>query len=297
MATTLSADETVLEVLIRTDDYLARHGVIPSRQEAELLLAYVLECERIALYLDRGKIFPVSAAERFQELAARRAQGMPLQYLTKQTNFYGLNFYAEPGVFIPRPETEVLAEYCINLLRNSLRNSLRVLELCVGSGALAVTLTKHVPECTIIAVDCDSQALSLAGKNASLHGVAERITLLPGDLFGALSGVLTGVKFDLIVANPPYIAFKDLEALPREVQYEPRAALDGGADGLEFYRNIIRSGGSFLQRQGTIAFECGDAQHADVCGIIRESGIFESISTFPDLNGIHRFISAKLKNG
>jgi len=208
-----------------------------------------------------------------------------------------LKFYIDEGVFIPRPETEVLAEYCIDVLRTRSWNSLRVLELCVGSGALSITLTKHAPACTIVATDCDDRALLLAGKNALLHGVAERITLLRGDLFGALTGDFADARFDLIVANPPYIAGNELEGLPPDVRREPRTALDGGKDGLKFYRDILRECGKFLHDQGTIAFECGDTQHTAICEMIGSSGIFESPSVFPDLNGIYRFVSARRKNG
>ena len=273
---------------------LEQAQILSSRRQAELLLSNLLNCEFAELYLQRGKELQPDVLERLKEIIKKRCQGMPLQYLMKETCFYGLRIQVENGVFIPRPETEVLVEKIIELVGKNIRKPVRILELCTGSGNISVALTKNLQYCTIMSSDVSAQALVAARNNARSHGLQTRIEFSQGDLFSGIPEPKDlNSRFDIVAANPPYIATRELESLPKEVGYDPQEALDGGADGLMFYRRIIAGVRPYLKNNGYIAFEFGDAQAQNIEEIICDSQLFEKPFFFSDLNGIVRFVIAR----
>jgi len=262
--------------------------------EAELLLGHVLDCRRIDLYLNREKILSPEIIGRFEQLLEKRSQGIPLQYLINEAWFFGLKFIAAKGVFIPRPETEVLVERILNEVKGHGQKALKILELCTGCGNIAVALTKNLPACRILATDINAKAIETAKKNARRHKVDKQIRFVRADLCAGLNpGHLAEQKFDIIIANPPYISRDEFSNLPPEVQHEPKVALYGGLDGLAFYRRIISGGIAYLNKDGFMAFEFGDNQKQDILQIITETDSFETPEFFSDLNKIDRFVMAK----
>lgn len=267
-------------------------------KEVELLLSNMLDCRVIDLHLHVDKIVEPTIFEEFKDLILKRCSGRPLQYLMKKAFFYGLKLHVEKGVFIPRPETEVLVEKVIELVEKKIRKPVHVLELCTGSGNISVALTKNLQYCTIMSSDISPQALDVARGNAKLYGLQERIEFCQGDLFSAVPELNDlNKKFDIIIANPPYIETQELGSLPEDVGHEPQKALDGGADGLVFYKRIISGVNCFLKKGGYIAFEFGDAQAKNIESLICKSQFFEKPFFFSDLNGILRFVIARRSCG
>ena len=227
----------------------------------------------------------------------------PIQYIIGKTSFLGLDIRVNEDVLIPRPETEILAESALEIIRTRGRdNAIRVLDLCTGSGCIAVALacqlwptdsvglTKSDYDCKIIASDVSEKALVVARDNARRSGVIDKIMFVKSDMFENLDG-----KFDMIISNPPYIARHEFKELQREVLKEPRMALDGGEDGLDFYRRIAGCASKRLNGGGFILLEIGFGQADAVCGILENNGL-KAEKIEKDFNGIARVIIAKWKN-
>lgn len=214
----------------------------------------------------------------------------PVQYVIGHTEFCGLDIMVDDRVLIPRPETELLVGQAANILENTraAAQGARVLDLCTGSGAIAIALTKASPDCKIVASDISEDAIEVAEKNASKHGVDERIQFVTGDLFNNITG-----RFDLIVSNPPYIARFEFETLQKEVLREPRVALDGGEDGLDFYRRIVNIAGEYLNPGGHLLFEIGYGQAAGIRQIIESGRFFRVVDVVKDFNDIDRVVVAQ----
>lgn len=270
---------TVLEAIQRSTRFLARKGVDSPRLQAELLLAHLLKLPRMRLYLNFERALQPSEVEAFRELIRRRGQREPVQYIIGTTSFCGLELGVNPQVLIPRPETELLAERGWQFLNqlSQVNNaaslpgpgagraevvedglSVTALDVGTGSGCLAIALAVKCPGARVQAVELSAAALAVARQNAARHGVAERVEFLQGDGFSA---VPAGTTFDLIVSNPPYIAAAELDTLQPEVRlHEPRLALAGGADGLDFFRRLAAEAGPFLNLGGRLMLEFGDGQ-------------------------------------
>ena len=214
----------------------------------------------------------------------------PIQYIMGQTQFHGLDLTVDERVLIPRPETEILVDVAIDLINEiqGAKNELRILDLGTGSGNIAIALTKSMPDCKIIASDVSEGALEVARINAARNGVSDRIDFVLSDVFENIKG-----KFDIIVSNPPYIARTEFKTLQKEVLREPRVALEGGMDGLDFYRKIISASVRHLKPGGYIAFEIGFAQKKDICGIIENEGVFKVRRVEIDHNEIERIVAAQ----
>ena len=219
----------------------------------------------------------------------------PIQYIMGNSEFCGLDFVVNENVLIPRPETEILVETGLEIAKKTPTASrqcpIRILDLCTGSGCVAIALTKRILNCKIVASDISDDALGVARLNAENHGLCGRIEFVKSDLFRNLSG-----SFDIILSNPPYISGPDFSDLPEEVLKEPRIALYGGEDGLDFYRRIFDEAGKFLKHGGYIALEAGYGQAGSIKKIIESSGGFEFAGTVKDFNDIDRIISAKWIN-
>jgi release factor glutamine methyltransferase len=258
-----------------------------SRLEAELLLAHCFEINRTALFLRREEEISKEQLERFLEFINMRKSHIPYQYIVKKQYFMGLEFFVDENVLIPRPETEILVEETLKRLK---RGDV-VLDIGTGSGAIAVSIAKYFPDCTVYAVDISKKAIEIAKHNAKKQGVLDRIFFIESDLFCNLP---PNLKFDFIVSNPPYIKTREIELLQEEVKKEPIVALDGGEDGLFFYKKIIREAPFYIKSGGKIGFEIGYSQKEEVTTLLEESG-FKDVEIIKDLAGIDRVIIAEHK--
>ena len=275
---------TVLKVLNWTKGYLAEKGVENARLEAEWLLCAITGMDRVGLYVNFEKPLTDAELAAYRALVARRAKREPLQYLLGSQEFYGLDFLVSPAVLIPRHDTEVLVEEALR--RAPAAGS--ILDIGVGSGCIAVVLAKALPEADVRGVEKSSEALALAQKNIERHAV--RVTLFEGSLFEPF----TGQRFDLVVSNPPYIPTADLADLQPEVrEYEPIAALDGGADGLDYYRTIVPAAPEHLAPGGWLLVEVGFGQAEAVQGMFADAG-FTHIFTAKDPSLIERVVGGRL---
>lgn len=280
---------TLQALLAWTTDYLAKKGIPSARLEAQVLLAHVLKCPRIELVARSTEVAAEADRAAFRELITRRIDGWPVAYLTGVKEFYLLKFEVSPAVLIPRPETETLVLEALRLLK-PLRAP-TVLDLGTGSGCIAVSIAHQKADARVAAVDISPDALDLAKRNAAKHGVAERIDFRQGDLFAA---VPAGSAFDLIASNPPYVTPTELAGLAPDVRdHEPRLALDGGPDGLAFYRRIAASVGSHLQPGGRVLVEIGATQNDAVRGLFTERTELEVEATLKDAAGLPRVVVAK----
>ena len=250
---------TVRRLLEWTEDFLRKKRVDAPRLEAQILLAHALGCSKIDLYVRHEEEPLEEKKSAFRETIRKRAEGMPVAYLVGHREFYSLSFAVSPAVLIPRPETETLVLEALRVLKPMATP--RVLDLGTGSGCIAVTLAKQHKLAQVTAVDVSAAALNVAAANAARHGVGDRITFAEGDLFAPVAGQ----TFDLIVSNPPYIAPAEFAALDSGVRdFEPRLALDGGADGLAFYRRIAAEAAQYLNSGGVVLLEIGPTQELAV---------------------------------
>lgn len=259
---------TITGVLEWTKQYFANKGIENPRLDAEILLCAVLKCERITLYVHFDQPLSEEELTEYRGYVARRAQQEPLAYILGEKAFMKHSFKVNPAVLVPRPETELLVESVAKAAAGVGAASL--LDLGTGSGAIIVSLLELLPEAVGTAVDISAAALAVAGENAEAIGVSSRLTLVESDLF---AGLPAGQAFDIIVSNPPYIPAADIAGLAADVQREPRGALDGGSDGLDFYRRIAAGCGTWLKPDGLLAFEVGIGQAQQVAGLCRQAGL------------------------
>jgi release factor glutamine methyltransferase len=281
---------TVGEALRAAEKELTEAGVPSPRSDAETLTAAVLNVRRSDLLLRSNEILQRRAVEKLKGWVSRRAGREPVQFILGYAPFLDLEITVEPGVFVPRPETEGLAELCIGLVQG-VSNPVLV-EVCAGTAALSLWFAKKRSDVNVIAVERNHAAVLCAKKTASRYRLD--INLIQGDLFEPFSdGPLTGTA-DIIVANPPYIPSSDIKALPPEVlDWEPMDALDGGPNGLSFYRPLVQGAFTLLRFGGWVAFEVGDGAAEAVAEIIELTGGFNDPKTKPDLAGIKRYIYAQ----
>lgn len=280
--------KTVAEVLRAATARLAAANIDSPRLDAEILLAHVLRWRRLTLYIESEKILSLEKILRFNELITRRLEKIPVAYLTGTKEFMGLSFAVNEHVLIPRPDTEILAEFVGEFLRG-LGGEVSFADLGTGSGAIFVSILKFVKTARACAVDVSAEALATAQFNATKFHVDDRAEFFCGDMFAPLDGKI----FNAIVSNPPYIPTGELATLQAEVQSEPRLALDGGEDGLNFYRRIIFDAPNFLTAGGLLAVEVGINQAAAVKNLLAVDGRFTPAEILKDLSGIERVVAAK----
>ena len=257
----------------------------------DLFLTAILSCSRSDLYLHP----PALTAEQqmlLDQMRARRAAGEPVQYIVGFTEFFGYRFEVGPGVLVPRPETEVLAEALVRELKARDRKEHFILDIGTGSGCLAVTLVRELPNCRAVAVDVSPVALEYARRNAALNGVADRIEFIERDMFWFMDE--TGHRFDAVISNPPYIPTCAMAGLPADVQKEPELALEAGPDGLHFYRFIVPSARRALKTGGVLAVEFGDGQAKELQNLFAITGPWDKIQTCHDNAGRPRVITARI---
>ena len=282
---------TIRTALQEATTALERAGVENAAANAEWMMADVIGCSRPALPLHWAKPLEPAQIQRWQSLLTGRTNRIPLQHLLGTAQFCGLEFEVNRSVLVPRPETELLAEAAWVVA--AVKESAVILDVGTGSGCLAVAVGVHAKETIVHALDVSPAALNMARANAERHGVADRITFHEGDALRALPSV--GL-FDVIVSNPPYIPSLEIESLQVEVRdHDPRLALDGGADGLDFYRSLARHSLSRLQPDGRLLLEVGDGQAGAVAELITAQG-GRVLEVLPDLNNIERIVVASADN-
>ena len=286
---------TVRELIQVTAGYLEGKGVDSARLNAERLLADVLGLSRIELYFQHDRPLLSGELDRFRELVRRRAGGEPLQAILGVTEFYSRTFKVEPGVFIPRPETERLVEIATGLLAPPDRRLIApvAVEIGCGTGIIGISLALEIPRLTVHAVDVNPRAVDLTRRNAHLLGVGARVHAHQGNRFEPLPRQLRRMV-DLLVSNPPYIRSAEIAGLAEEVKgHDPHTALDGGADGLDFYRGIAHVMASWLRPGGLLALEIGQDQGAEVTAVLAASGA-EDLTVHKDYTGRDRVVTGRV---
>jgi release factor glutamine methyltransferase len=278
---------TVLEAIQRSTEFLSKKSVESPRLQTELLLAHLLKLPRMQLYLNFERVLTEAEVGTLREMIRRRGQREPLQHIVGSTSFCGFEIAVTRDVLVPRPETELLAERAWKFLNDAGAPASRALDFGTGSGCLAVAIALRSPAAAITALDISSAALEIARSNAARHGLESRIQFFQGDGFGALP---PDSRFELIVSNPPYIATAEIATLEPEVRdYDPSGALDGGNDGLDFYRRLAREAGAHLAPSGRLMMEFGDGQAAALQNVFEaQKWVVEAIE--PDYNGQHRLL-------
>ena len=282
---------TVLEVIQRSADFLARKGVESPRLQVELLLAHVLQMPRMKLYLNFDRALGEPELETLRTLIKRRAEREPLQHIVGSTSFCGFEIAVNRDVLVPRPETELLAEQAWGFLSTLGGAAPTVLDLGTGSGCLAIAIALKSPHATVHTVDISEAALAVARANALRLGAGERVLFHTGDGFSVID---PGIAFHLIVSNPPYIPSDEIATLQPEVRdFDPRLALDGGVDGLDFYRRLAVEARSRLKPAGKLMVEFGDGQHGDVSALFTNAGWTVEM-VVKDYTGRERILIARL---
>ncbi|MCR5559213.1 MAG: peptide chain release factor N(5)-glutamine methyltransferase [Schwartzia sp.] len=280
------ADEqvwTIGRILKWSEQYFRSRGIDTPRLDAEVLLSHVLGEKRIFLYVNFDKPLQKEELALYREMVKRRAAREPVAYIVGARDFMGLRFKVSPAVLVPQPDTETLVGAVMDRLENS--GDLRIADIGTGSGAIALSLLYYMPSVTAAAVDISGEALEVARENAVKLGLEDRVTFYEGDLFSPLEGE----KFAAVVSNPPYIPHDDIEGLEPEVKAEPLGALDGGADGLDFYRRLVDEAGNLLAEKGFLAMEVGINEAAEVADMAKTAG-WERSEIIADLAGIDRVV-------
>jgi release factor glutamine methyltransferase len=275
---------TPLKLIAWTQDFFARKGIDAPRLTAELLLASALSCDRVRLYLDFDKPLGDPELSRFRDLVRRRAEGEPTAYLVGKREFFGHAFRVDPRVLVPRPETELLVEAALA----ALPAGGRALDLCTGSGCVAVSLALGRPGAQVLATDVSADAIALARENAGALGAV--VDFATGDLWSA---VHEGARFDVVASNPPYVPTRELPGLSREVRREPCIALDGGEDGLAVLRRIVEGAPARLAPGGTLVVEMHES-HLDALPALCLAAGFERAEARRDLAGLPRLTVASM---
>lgn len=292
-----AAGRRLRDQLMRATERLSAGGIDNPRLDAEVLLAHCLNLRRDQLVVAGDLTIAPAVAHGFETLLQRRLSREPVAYIIGKQEFWSLEFAVTQEVLIPRPDTERLVEVALLCAaRFPAANALRIADLCTGSGAIAVSLARELPSALIYATDISPAALAIARCNAEAQHVAARMQFFAGDLFDALA-LRPSAGFDLIVSNPPYVRCAEIDVLAPEVsRWEPRVALDGGVDGLDFYRRIAAAAPDYLADQGALALEIGADLARQVSTICAGTGRYREIELFHDYAGRDRVMLAHLGN-
>jgi release factor glutamine methyltransferase len=283
---------TTAAVLDWTVKRFTEAGIDAARLEAQVLLAHALGCTRVQLYTGFDRPLDEDELARARGLIKRRLGGEPVAYLVGTQEFWSLPFFVDPNVLVPRHDTETVVQLVLDQ-RGDRKAPVRLLDLCTGSGVLAVTLAKELSAAQVVATDLSEAAAAMARKNAEHNRVADRVDVRVGDLFAPVAGEV----FDVVVANPPYIATAVIATLDKDVQLEPRLALDGGADGLDVLRALVAAAPAFVAPGGLFAFEHGYDQADAVRALVDGTGVFEPAATVRDLGKQPRVTWARRTSG
>ncbi|MFA5757578.1 MAG: peptide chain release factor N(5)-glutamine methyltransferase, partial [Smithellaceae bacterium] len=273
---------TVREIIFEATQTLEKAGIPSARLDAEVLLAFLLRCNRLAFIKNPDEAPSKKQLADFERLIARRAKGEPVAYLTGRKAFWSFVLEVNPSVLIPRPDTEVIVEEALSVAQREAWSNPRILDIGTGSGAIALALACEIPGAAITATDISSAALKTAQKNAAALKLDQPVVFREGDLFEPVDG-----RFDLIVSNPPYIGAEDFESLPAGVKnFEPDEALRAGQTGLEFYEKLIYQAHGYLKENGWLLLEIGARQKQEVCAIFEaHADFYERIDVRADYAG------------
>ena len=261
------------------------NNIEDSRIIAKVLAKYILNLNNNELVVNDNKEISEKEKTRYYLALIEIMQGMPLQYITNNQEFYGLDFYVDENVLIPQPDTEILVEEVINICKKY-DGKIKILDICSGSGAIGISIAKNISNANIVLGDISEKAIEIAKKNAEKNGVSERVKFLKTNMFENIKE-----EFDIIVSNPPYIETKTIEELSKQVQSEPHIALDGGEDGLDFYRILSNDAKKYLKKDGYLCVEIGYNQRENVEKLLKERN-YKNIYSKKDLSGNDRIIVA-----
>lgn len=287
---------TIAQVLKEAREQFEQLEIPTPQLDAEVLLCNILNKDRVYLHIYPNMEISQEICQKFMDAVEKRKTKMPIQYIVNYQQFMDLDFYVDPGVLIPRGDTEILVEEVINIYREEKKDqAVNVLDIGTGSGAITISLAKYIDLSQLYSIDISEKALEIARRNAESNGVNDRIQFLHGSMFEPIEGKGLEKGFDYIVSNPPYIPTKDVLELEDQVkEFEPKLALDGGADGLDFYRHIARNAPRFLKEGSWLVFEIGYNQGEDLVGIMGENG-FKNISVIKDLAGLDRVVKGQME--
>jgi release factor glutamine methyltransferase len=281
---------TVLEAIKLSTVYLDNKKVESARANAEILLAEVLSCKRLELYLSFDKPLKEDELNLYREYIKKRGMRIPVQYIIGNVDFFGLKLIVNESVLIPRPETELLVEQVIK--DYSIKENIKILDIGAGSGNISIALSKNLKKSEVLGIDISEKALELAKQNAAKNFATNNIVFKKFDIM--VDEILELGKFDFIVSNPPYVSLSDYKNLEPELKdYEPIEALTDNADGLSFYRKIISSSNILLNKSGKVYFEIGKDQHKKILKLMSEAG-FVNTNIVKDYSGIERIICGEL---
>ena len=280
---------TIKQALTKGTIKLKSNNIDSPKLKARLLLQYVLNKKREYLIIYDNEPITQEQEKAYIKKIEKLIEGIPLQHITNMQEFMKMNFYVNSDVLIPRPDTEILVEEAIKISQEYMNPT--ILDLCTGSGAIAVSLAKYIPNAKVYALDISKKALEVAKINAKNNNVEQKLEFIESDLFENIKNI----KFDIIVSNPPYIKTDLINTLDEEVQKEPIIALDGGNDGLDFYRKIVEEAYPYLKLGSHLCFEIGYDQKIDVIEIIENSKKYEKVYCKKDLYGNDRVIITKVK--
>lgn len=277
---------TVEELLKAGTDIIKPREFNSPGLDLELILCYLLQKDRIYLHLNRKTEISEYIKDKFYELAKKRNEGYPLQYITNSQEFMGLDFFVQEGVLIPRPDTEILVEAVIETAKARYNDRIKILDLGTGSGAIAVSLAYYLENSFVTAIDISKKAVETTNINIKKHKL-NNIKVIEGDIFDDIADE----KFHIVVSNPPYIERDAISSLQTEVSvYEPKSALDGGTDGLAYYRRIVELFKNIHEKNGVLAVEIGWSQRISVEEIFMNAKLFKEIKSCKDLSGRDRVV-------
>lgn len=276
----------IKELINYGKNMLNKNNIDDSAIISRMLAEYILGLDRNKIIINEDKEVEENERERYYLGLIEIVQGMPIQYIINKQEFMGLNFYVDENVLIPQPDTETLVEEVINICKEKTEN-IKILDICTGSGAIGISIAKYIENVKVILSDISMDALEVAKKNAKDNNVEDKIEIIESDMFENISD-----KFDIIVSNPPYIESEVISTLDKEVQNEPHIALDGGEDGLKFYRVLAEQSKKYLNDNGTICLEIGYNQREAVEEILKECN-YKNIYSKKDLSGNDRIVVAK----
>jgi len=282
---------TVDKILSWTINHFSANKIPEPRLSAELLLAKVLNMKRIDLYLQFERILSAKERDRYRDYVKRRVKREPVQYILGETEFYGFTFKVSSDVIVPRPETELIVDAVLEAVKASQNKSPKILDVGTGSGCIAVSLARLLPDCSIWAIEMSAAALQVARANADMNKVG--VQFIEGDIFKDTPSLLT--KFDIVVSNPPYVALRDIDKLEPEVlEFEPKDALFAGEDGLEFYKKFVNVIPRLLNKNGKIFMEIGYDQVARLEELFSKANF--KVQFKKDYNQIDRILKLERNN-
>lgn len=280
----------IKEVLVNTEEYFQKNGIESARLDAEVLLAELLDMERIKLYVNFDYPLTDQEISQYREMIKKRARHIPVAYIIGHKEFMSLNFYVNKKVLLPRPETEILVEYLIDYFQEKDMETVNIVEIGTGSGAIMVSLGYYLDSARILGIEIDEGALEVTRKNIQKFSLTDRLKVTKGDLLKPL--IKRGISnVDLVVSNPPYISEEEMDKLPPEVKKEPEKALYGGREGLDIYKDLIPQARGVLKNSGMLALEIGYQQAEAVKNILEENN-FKDIDVRKDYADKDRFIIA-----